>query len=138
MFFCLYEFRGNSYLFAFLEGCSYLGASLYRLCAPNAFLGRDEFDVDTHNLFPCSVLEAITWVGGREPSFRAGAAWELGLFFYQLLSPLYLGWGLIPSCWSRSPEGGVWAGSVLSKCVFFLSLQWDPWPRGEECWSKWG
>ena len=43
-----------------------------------------------------------------------GVRWD---FSAQQLSLLYWGRGLIPSCWSRSPEDQAQAGSVFFRCV---------------------
>ena len=34
----------------------------------------------------------------------------------------YWVWGLVPNCWNKSPEGWVWAGSILSVCSFSPAL----------------
>ena len=44
-------------------------------------------------------------------------------------SPPYWEWRLIPSCWSRSPEGQAHAGSVPFKCVFSLLPALGPLPQ---------
>lgn len=45
---------------AVLKGCSYERASLYRLCVPNAFGGRDGLDLESNHIFPQGVLSVIT------------------------------------------------------------------------------
>ena len=47
-----------------LNWCTYVGASLYRLCVPGAFGGRAGFDVDASHIFPQCVLAAIALVVG--------------------------------------------------------------------------
>ena len=47
-----------------LKGCSYVGASLCRLCVSNAPYGRARFDVDASRVFLQDVLATITLVGG--------------------------------------------------------------------------
>ena len=42
--------------------------------------------------------------------------------------------GQVPSCWSRSPEGQVQAGSIPFKCMF--SALPAPVPLPQQCWSK--
>ena len=58
-----------------------------------------------------------------EPSVRQG------FLSAQWLSLPYQGWGLSPSCWSRSPEGRAWAGSVPLKCVFPPLSELAPLPQ---------
>lgn len=47
-----------------LKGCSYVGASLCRMCMSDAFSGRARFDVDASRVFLQDVLATITLVGG--------------------------------------------------------------------------
>ena len=63
-----------------------MGASLYRLCVPNAFGGRAGFDMNTSHIFPQGVLAAITLVrsGAGEGGARAGSRCELGLLLYSV------------------------------------------------------
>lgn len=34
----------------------------------------------------------------------------------------YWVWSMVPNCWNKSPEGWVWAGSILSVCSFHWAL----------------
>ena len=96
--------------------------------------------MDASHIFPQGVLVSITFVGGgaRDWGVRAGARCEVGLPLCSVAITTYSGWGLILSCWSRSPEGQAQASSLPFKCVCF-PLFWhkDNFPRGGECWSKW-
>ena len=64
-----------------LEGCSYVGASLYRLCVPNAFGGRAGFEMDVTYIFPQGTVAAITFIGrgAGDEGARAGIGCEVGL-----------------------------------------------------------
>lgn len=52
--------------------CSYMGASLYKLCVPSAFGGKAGFDMDAKYIFPQGVLavtalvQGVTGDGGRQ------------------------------------------------------------------------
>ena len=48
----------------------------------------------------------------------------------------YWRWGWIPSCWSRSPEGRVWPGSVSLECVLLPLPAPAPFTYREQCCSK--
>lgn len=52
----------NKLSVAVLKRSSCAGSSLYRLCVPNTFGERAEFDVDASHIFPQGVLEAISLV----------------------------------------------------------------------------
>lgn len=58
-----------------------MGTSLYKLCVPSAFDGRDRFDMDTGHIFPQGVLIAIPLKGGgaRDIGTRAGTWCDAGL-----------------------------------------------------------
>lgn len=60
------------------KGCSYMGASLCRLCVPSVFHGRDGFDVDTSHVFPQGVLTAITLIEGVAEAevLAQGGKWD--------------------------------------------------------------
>ena len=64
-----------------LEGCPYVGVSLYSLQGPSGFGGRTGFDVSTSHTLPQGVLVAVTLVGGgaRDGGARARAMCESGL-----------------------------------------------------------
>ena len=69
------------FFFRFLNGCSYVGASLEKLCVPNAFGGISGFDADAIHVFPQGVLVAITLIGHGvgDSGATAGAMCEAGL-----------------------------------------------------------
>ena len=46
-----------------LKECSYVGASLCRLCVPKTFGGRAGSDVDTSHIFPQGVLATVILLG---------------------------------------------------------------------------
>ena len=89
-----------------LKGCFYVGASLCRLCVFSAFGVMPGFDMDASHIFPQGVLatvnsiESVAGVGGS----RAYVACEVGLSLCFLSLPCQ-SWGVLFSCWSRSPEG---------------------------------
>ena len=89
-----------------LNWCSYVIVSLYRLHVPNAFGGKAGLDVDASHVFPQGVLPAVTFVGdgAGDGGARACTGCEAGLLSTQWSSPHCQWWGLIPRCWSRSPE----------------------------------
>ena len=73
------------------------------------------------------------WRGGElEPGVSRG------FFSAQWLSLPYWGWGWVPSCWSRRPEGRIQAGSHPCKGVLSPFPEPAPSPSGEQCWSKRG
>lgn len=83
-------------------------------------------------IFLQGVLAAITLtesvVGVRECKACSGC--EAGFLSALWWLPPFQGWGLLSSCWSRSPEGWDHSDSVSLECM--LS------PKGGEFWSKWG
>lgn len=88
-----------------MKGCSYVGASLFRLCMPIAFHGRDGFDVDTSHVFPQGVLIAITLIEGMAGDGGASTGWEVELPLCSVSVTTLSVLSLIPSCGSGSPEG---------------------------------
>ena len=58
-----------------------MGASLYRLCVPNAFGGRAGFEMDVTYIFPQGTVAAITFIGrgAGDEGARAGIGCEVGL-----------------------------------------------------------
>ena len=61
-----------------------------------------------------------------------------GFSSVQWSRPPYWRWSHISSCWSRSPEGQVWAGSVPSNCVLYSLAALVPLSQREQGWSKRG
>ena len=102
---------------------------LYRLHVPHAFDGRAGFNMDV--LTSHGVLTAVTLLVGEavDGCARAGCKYEVRL----LCSPLSQEWGLIPSCWNRSPQVQTLVSSVPFKCMFSVCLPWDLCPREAEC-----
>ena len=80
---------------------------LYRLHVPRAFDGRAGFNMD-----------ALTSHGVSDGCTRAGCKYEVRL----LCSSLSQEWGLIPSCWNRSPQVQALVSSVPFKCRVSVSL----------------
>lgn len=113
------------------------GSILYRFHVPTAFTWRAGFDMDTSHVFPQGVLVAIAligvWLEMERLELEPGMRWDFP--FAQWPSLSYMGQGLIPSFWSKSPK--VWA-QAGSKCIFLLSLHWDSCPRERQSLSKWG
>ena len=69
-------------------------------------------------IFPQGVLAVIALVvcGAGNEGVRDGQGVRRGFLSAQWLSVLCQEQGLIPSCWSRSSEGQVQAGSIPLKC----------------------
>ena len=100
---------GERVTYCSLEGVSLCGSMIYSLRVPSGFGERAEFDVNTSHVFPQGVLAAITLVGcgAGDRGVRAKARCELRIPLCSVAVLLYLGWGQVPSCWSRSPESRV-------------------------------
>ena len=94
---------GVTVTYGILEGLL-MWECLYIVCT--FFGGRAGSDINTGHIFLQRVLAAITLMGGGagDGGARAGVRCEAGLAIF---SVAYQGWGQVPSCWSRSPEGQV-------------------------------
>ena len=89
---------------------------------PNAFLGRDGFVVDVSHVFLQGILADITLVGSGvgDGGARAYQRCVEGLPLFSVAITTLSGWNLLPSHWSKSPEGQGQAGTVPFKFFFLL------------------
>ena len=103
-----------------LKGCFYVGVSPCRLCLSSVFGVRAGSDVDASHVFPQCLLATITLVGSVVGigGSKAYAACEVELSLCSIAIAGLLGWGRLPSCLSRSPEGWAQADPVPFECVF--------------------
>ena len=99
-----------------LKGYHCVGAPLCSLCVPSGFGGRARSEVSKGYVFPLGVLAVTTLVGwiAVDEGTRARARCELEFLLLSVASLPYQGWGWVPRCWSRRPEGWVQVGSALS------------------------
>lgn len=93
--------------------------------------------MDASPVFPAGVLAAVILAGcvacvGRA---RARAGREPGLPAQSLRSPCP-GWGLLPSCWSGSPEDWLRQAELTFKCLPFLLPNLESFPQRSEVHRK--
>ena len=92
-----------------IKGCFYEGASLCRPCVSSVFGMRADFGMDASHVFPQGVLAVITLIGdvvGVVVS-RACTGYFVGPPLCSIADATLSGWGVLPSCWIRNPEGQV-------------------------------
>lgn len=106
---CLCVFRWSSYLM-----WSWKGVLMQECpdtdCVCSRLWWESGIDMDASHIFSQGILVGIPLAGGRagdgaaraEPGVRWGFPTDAALTTLP-------GWGLIPSCWRRSPEGGAHA-----------------------------
>lgn len=77
-----------------------MGALLYRLRVPSAFVGRAVSEVNMSHISPQVVLAAITLmrVEAGDEGARTRASCELGFLLYLVTDTMLLGWGRVPGC----------------------------------------
>ena len=119
-FLCLCDVRWNSYLSRSWRGVL-VWECLYTVCVcPAAIVGELDLMWTRIMSFPrmCWQLSSCKEVGMEMEAIGPvpGVSW--GFSTDHLPEPPYWGCGWGPSCWSRSPEGWVWAGCVPFKCVY--------------------
>ena len=118
-FLCLYEL-GETVTCCSLEGVFLCGSiSIQTVCVQCLWLESWIWCGHKSHLSSGSAGSYhIGKVGAGDGGARAGAWCEADFHSAQWPAPPYWWWGVIPSCWSRSPEGWAWAGSVPFKSVF--------------------